>query len=307
METKTGFATSKDGTTIGYRQVGQGPCLLILHGSMSTGYNHIQLAESLADDFTVYLPDRRGRGLSGPYGHDHTIRRDIQDLDALLSKTGVRDVFGVSIGAIICLQAALDLPAIRRVAIYEPPLLIKDPAGLLKRFDAEMARGNTAAALVTAMRGTQMGPGIFNLLPRWLLELMTRQMISGMEKSGTGNYESFGALAPTLHFESQVYVDMVGKLDTFKTIGNEVLLLGGIRSASHFKAGLDVLASILPKATRVELPAVGHSASWNTDVGGKPKVVAAELRSFFSRSDNTGQMASSQEPTWASPALPSRR
>ncbi len=307
METKTGFATSKDGTTIGYRQVGQGPCLLILHGSMSTGYNHIQLAESLADDFTVYLPDRRGRGLSGPYGDDHTIRRDIQDLDALLSKTGARDVFGVSIGAIICLQAALDLPAIRRVAIYEPPLLIKDPAGLLKRFDAEMARGNTAAALVTAMRGTQMGPGIFNLLPRWLLELMTRQMISGMEKSGTGNYESFGALAPTLHYESQVYVDMEGKLDTFKTIGNEVLLLGGIRSASHFKAGLDVLATILPKATRVELPAVGHSASWNTDVGGKPKVVAAELRSFFSRSDNTGQMASSQEPTWASPALPSRR
>src|SRR6266581_3063816 len=223
METKTGFATSKDGTTIGYRQVGQGPGLLILHGSMSTGYNHMQLAESLANEFTVYLPDRRGRGLSGPYGDDHTIRRDIQDLDALLSKTGARDVFGVSIGAIICLQAALNLPA------------------------------------------------------RWLLELMTRQMISGMEKSGTGNYESFGALAPTLHYESQVYVDMVGKLDTFKTIGNEVLLLGGIRSASHFKAGLDVLATILPKATRVELPAVGHSASWNTDVGGKPKVVAAEL------------------------------
>ncbi len=307
METKTGFVTSKDGTTIGYRQVGQGPGLLILHGSMSTGYNHLQLAEGLADEFTVYLPDRRGRGLSGPYRDDHTIRRDIQDLDALLSKTGAQDVFGVSIGAIICLQAALDLPAIRRVALYEPPLLIKDPAALLKRFDAEMARGNTAAALVTAMRGTQMGPGIFNRLPRWLLELMTRQMISGMEKNGTGNYESFGALAPTLHYESQVYVHMVGKLDTFKTIGNEMLLLGGIRSASHFKAGLDVLATILPKATRVELPAVGHSASWNTDVGGKPKVVAAELRSFFSRSDNTGQMASSQEPTWASPALPSRR
>src|SRR5438552_3835527 len=88
--------------------------------------------------------------------------------NALSDMTGARDVFGVSIGAIICLQAALDLPVIRRVAIYEPPLLIKDPAALLKRFDAEMARGNTAAALVTAMRGTQMGPGIFNLLPRWL-------------------------------------------------------------------------------------------------------------------------------------------
>ena len=152
-----------------------------------------------------------------------------------------------------------------------------------------------------------MGPGIFNRLPRWLLELMTRQMISGMEKNGTGNYESFGALAPTLHYESQVYIDMVGKLDAFKAICNEVLLLGGARSATHFTAALDVLATILPTATRLELPAVGHGASWNTDVGGKPKVVAAELRSFFSGSYNTGQMASNQEPTWASPALPSGR
>ncbi len=307
METRTGFVTSKDGTTIGYRQVGQGPGLLILHGSMSTGYNHMQLAEGLADEFTVYLPDRRGRGLSGPYREDHTIRRDIQDLDALLSQTGAQDVFGVSIGAIICLQAALDLPAIRRVAVYEPPLLIKDPALLLQRFDAEMARGNTAAALVTAMKGTQMGPRIFDLLPRWLLELMTRQMVSGMEKNGTGDYLSFGALAPTLHYESQVYIDMVGKLDAFKAICNEVLLLGGARSATHFTAALDVLATILPTATRLELPAVGHGASWNTDVGGKPKVVAAELRSFFSGSYNSGQMASNQEPTWASPAVPSRR
>ena len=63
----TGSAVSADGTTIGYRQLGRGPGIVVVHGSMSSGYNFLQLAEALADAFTVYLPDRRGRGLSGPY------------------------------------------------------------------------------------------------------------------------------------------------------------------------------------------------------------------------------------------------
>ncbi len=41
--------------------------VVVLHGSMCTGYNHVKLAEGLADAFTVYLPDRRDRRLSGPY------------------------------------------------------------------------------------------------------------------------------------------------------------------------------------------------------------------------------------------------
>ena len=61
----TGSVTSKDGSAVGYRQFGHGPGLVIVHGSMSTGYNHVQLAEILADVFTVYVLDRRGFGLSG--------------------------------------------------------------------------------------------------------------------------------------------------------------------------------------------------------------------------------------------------
>ncbi|HMA34289.1 MAG TPA: alpha/beta hydrolase, partial [Chloroflexia bacterium] len=63
----TGSVTSPDGTPIGYRQVGHGPGLVILHGAMSGGDHHMQLAAALADAHTVYLPDRRGRGQSGPY------------------------------------------------------------------------------------------------------------------------------------------------------------------------------------------------------------------------------------------------
>src|SRR6184192_3472490 len=82
-----GTVTSKDGTTIGYRQLGHGPGVVLLHGAASSGYNHTQLAEALADAFTVYLPDRRGRGLSGPHRKDHSIETDVQDMAAVLAKT----------------------------------------------------------------------------------------------------------------------------------------------------------------------------------------------------------------------------
>src|SRR5260221_14580734 len=84
----SGSVTSADGTTIGYRQLGHGPGVVLLHGTASSGYNHIQLAEALADAFTVYVPDRRTLGLSGPYSKDYTIPKEAEDVDALLTKTG---------------------------------------------------------------------------------------------------------------------------------------------------------------------------------------------------------------------------
>ncbi len=104
----TDSVTSKDDTTIGYRQLGHGPGVVILHGSMSTGCNHLQLAELLADTFTVYLPDRRGFGLSS-YDKEHTLQNDVEDLEALLARTGTHNVLGVSAGNIISLKAALPL------------------------------------------------------------------------------------------------------------------------------------------------------------------------------------------------------
>src|SRR5437899_4765074 len=149
----TGSVISKDGTTIGYRQLGRGPGLVVLHGAMESSKSHLQLAEALADTYTVYLPDRRGRGLSGPYGKGHGIREDVDDMDALLTKTGAHYLFGVSSGAIILLQAALTLPAIRKAAIFEPPLLVNGSSTTmwLTRFDAEIAQGKVAAAMITGM------------------------------------------------------------------------------------------------------------------------------------------------------------
>lgn len=288
METIKRSVTSMDGTTIGYRQLGAGPGLVILHGSMSTGYNHMQLAELLSDRFTVYLPDRRGRGLSGgPYRDGDTIDSDVADLLAVLRETGAKNLAGISFGAIICLEAALRSSALGRLALYEPPLRMSNQQAVLQRFDTEFGRGDVAAALVTAMKGSQMGPRFFDVMPRWLLVLMTRQMIAAMDRKGTGDYASFGALAPTLRSESTAIMAASDGIERFSAIPNEVLLIGGSKSADHFKAALGELAAILPHAQRVELPRLGHSGSWNKDVGGKPAAVASVLKDFFGGSSES--------------------
>lgn len=278
-----GSATSRDGTAIGYRQFGHGPGVVLLHGTMSSGQNHIQLAEALADAFTVIVPDRRGRGLSGPYRGDETILSEVEDLDALLAHTSAHNVFGVSSGAIIVLQAALSLPAIHRAAIFEPPLFddAAAPTALLTRFDAELAQGKVAAALVTAMKGAQMGPAVFGLLPRWLLVQLTSRFMASQDRKSPSEYVPMRALAPTLHYDFQLVAETSGKVRAFGAIRAKTLLLGGSKSPTYLKAALDELEKVLPGAARVELAGLDHSASWNADVGGKPEPVAQELRRFF--------------------------
>ncbi|HEY8735668.1 MAG TPA: alpha/beta hydrolase [Candidatus Dormibacteraeota bacterium] len=276
--------TSKDGTTIGYRQLGHGPGVVLVQGTMGSAQNFMELAGALADSFTVYVPDRRGRGLSSlPYSPDYRIQNDVDDLEALLRQTGAQDVFGLSSGAIIALQAARTLTGIRKLAIFEPPLFIDGaPIALVRRYEREMADGKVAAALITAMKAAQMGPAIFNVIPGWLLEPLTNMAMSQEEKKGTGDYIPMRQLAPTLQYDFQVVLEISGHVDDFRSVNADVLLLGGSKSPAYLKSGLDTLEKVLPHATRVEFPGLGHAASWNKDRGGQPEQVAAELRKFFS-------------------------
>jgi hypothetical protein len=58
-------------------------------------------------------------------------------------------------------------------------------------------------------------------------------------------------------------------------------LLGGSKSTAFLKAGLDTVTKVLPQARRIEFPGLNHSSPWNTDIRGKPELVAQELRRFF--------------------------
>ncbi len=284
----TGAVVSKDGTTIGYRQLGRGPGLVVLHGAMESAQSHMQLAQALAGTYTVYLPDRRGRGLSGPYGSRDGVQQDVEDMDALLTKTGAHDVFGVSSGAIISLQAALTLPAIHRAAIFEPPFMFDGsaPTAWLTRFDHEMSQGKVAAAMITGMKGAEMGPPMLNLIPRWLLERMTTMMMASEDKKASGDDVTMRLLAPTLHYDFQLVIEMDGALERFRAVRAEVLLLGGSKSPAYLTSAVDALEKVLPHVTRVEFPGLGHEASGNADRRGQPERVAQELRRFFGGRQN---------------------
>ena len=282
----TSSVTSQDCTTIGYYQLGHGPGVLLLHGAMESAHSHMQLAEALADAFTVYLPDRRGRGLSGPYGKDYSIQTEGEDMDALLTKTGAHYVFGVSAGGLICLQAALHLPAIHKAALYEPALIVNGSisTAFLPRYDKEMAQDKVAAALVTAMKGAQMGPPIFNAIPSFLLELLTNMAMKSEDKKARSGDVTMRMLAPTLHYDFQLVDETAEALENFRAVRDEVLLLGGSRSPAYLKAALDALEKVLPHVKRIEFPGLGHGGSSdtsNTNRGGQPELVAQELRRFF--------------------------
>jgi pimeloyl-ACP methyl ester carboxylesterase len=275
--------TSLDGTTIGYRQFGRGPGVILVHGSASSGAHHVELARLLSDAFTVVVPDRRGRGLSGPYRTGDELRQELEDVAALVGATGAVNLFGLSSGACIALHAARTMPAIRKIAIFEPPLFRnRDHAtAILRRFDDEMARGKVGAAMVTAMRGSEMGPAFFRALPRWLTARVVQLGMEQEARQPAGEYPTMRELATTLHYDFAVVTESSGRLDAYRSITAQTLLIGGSRSPAFLKRSLDDLARIMPNARRIELAGLDHAASWNSDRRGHPEPVARELRRFF--------------------------
>lgn len=290
VQTTTGHVTSKDGTPIAYRALGSGPGVVLLHGAMQSGHGNIELARALAGSHTCYVPDRRGRGASGPCGDGQGLRAEVEDLDALLAATGARDVIGVSAGAIIALRAALARRDLRRLVLFEPPLHLddRDPVAWLERFDQEIAEGRVAAALVTGMLGARLGPPVFRVLPRRLLERLTASFMARQEREpgplpgeAVTQEASFRELAPTLRQDALLVAETARSVADYRAVEAEVLLLGGSRSPAHLKRALTALEGVLPRARRVELRGVGHEATSNTAMRGRPDRVADVVSRFL--------------------------
>src|SRR5262249_30891139 len=139
-------------------------------GGMKAAQHLSRLADALRYDFRVYVPDRRGRGMSGPHGEAFGVRREVEDMQALIAGTGARFIVGHSSGALVSLRTALFTPALARIAFYEPPLSINGsvPTAWVPRFDGEIAAGRHTAALITALKGTGLEPKLARL-PRFML------------------------------------------------------------------------------------------------------------------------------------------
>ncbi|MEV5968341.1 alpha/beta hydrolase [Kribbella sp. NPDC051952] len=283
---------SRDGTEIGYWKTGQGPAVVVLHGSMESARSHTLLAEALADEFTVYLPDRRGRGLSGPHRLDHTVRTEVEDLEAVLTAAGAELAFGVSAGGAVVLEAARTLSSLQKVALYEPAI-VDNPTPhreWLARFDREVAEGNLAGAMVTSMYGLQLAPAFLKVIPRGLMTRMTEKMLVKDERQAGPDAVTMRTLAPTIHHEGALIAELAGTFDAFRNVSADVLLMGGSKGLKALKPWRDTLEKVLPHCQRVEFDGLDHGASSDpggTNPGGSAKVVgrvAAEVKAFFKQS-----------------------
>jgi pimeloyl-ACP methyl ester carboxylesterase len=263
---------------IGYRRLGSGPAVILLHGGMQASQHLMGLAVALSGEFTVYVPDRRGRGLSGPHGDDYGLAREVEDVQALVRVTGASRIFGLSAGALVALGTALVTPVLDRVAVYVPPLSVDGsvPMDWVPRFDREIAAGKSAAALATTLKGLGVEP-VFGRIPRFVLAPLMPMVLRAQREVPEGDVP-IAELVPTQQFEVRLIREMADTVNDYSAVESQVLLLDGAKSPSYFAVPLDALSAVLPHARRVTFSDLGHSGP---DDDGAPRRVAETLRDFF--------------------------
>jgi pimeloyl-ACP methyl ester carboxylesterase len=289
-----GYVTSKDGNVIGYRQMGSGPGIILLHGGAKGSQSLMQLGMALSDDFTVYIPDRRGRGLSGPFGDNYGLQREVEDMDALLKKTGALYVFGTATGGIIALQSALYLPAIHKAVLYEPPFYVNETEmnnfnDIGKRYDQYVAEGKLSMAMVTSseiatkVSGDELEPPYqwVKYMPNIIMRLIFRIIIEVDARNVKGDDVTLKDLIPTFHNDVVLVNETKGTIENFKDVSAEVLLLNGSKTFLFLKHIIDALNEVLPHVKRVEIQGIDHAAA--EDTTGKPEIVADEIKRFFQK------------------------
>ena len=275
-----GFATSKDGTKIGYRQMGSGPGIILLHGGVNASQHLMKLGTLLSDEFTLYIPDRRGRGMSGPVGEDYSIEKEDEDLDAILKKTGAYFVFGTADGALFALHAAISNPSIHKIAAYEPLVFAGQPELdqfriTIQHLDKNMAEGKVAKATVDL---TKDSVDSFKRIPDFIMVPLVKLILWMNVKTVKGDDVPYKELIPTLDDELHLVEKTEGTLEDYKNVSAKVLLLEGNKTQSLLKESLDALNEVLPHSHLIELKGLNHDSAQDY---GKPEPIAQELKRFF--------------------------
>ena len=147
--------TSADGTQIGALRIGEGPPLVLVHGTGASHVRWLALFPRLSQEFTVFAMDRRGRGLSGDRA-PFFIEREFDDVASLVDSIGEPvNLLGHGYGAVCALEAALLTNQVKRLVLYEPPVprgLPNRPHGLEERMRERLAAGDPEGVLVTYLR-----------------------------------------------------------------------------------------------------------------------------------------------------------
>src|SRR6185312_4796608 len=167
---------SADGTVVGCEVDGAGPPLLLIHGSTADRDRWAAVRAALARRFTLWLMDRRGRGLSvaEAAGAAYALELEAADVAAVVAAIGPGvPVLAHSYGGACALAAAVVGAPVGRMLVYEPAFGTEAgpvfPVAALAEVEGALARGDRELALETffadvlllgpeqiaAMRGTK--------------------------------------------------------------------------------------------------------------------------------------------------------
>lgn len=248
---------SSDGTQIAYDKVGSGPAVVLLHVGPMNRSSNAGLAALLADRFTVYSYDRRGRGDSAGTVQDGP-DREFDDMAAIIEVAGgTANVYGSSGGAIIALEAAACGLPISRLGLWEPPYNVPVPTDWGQQVADRIAadrRGDAVHYWMTSVVG------------------MPIEMVDGMRHAPFWAFletEAHGLIA-----DAAIVGDLTMPRDRLATVATEALVLdGGSASAPAMKDAAAAVVKTLPNAVHKSLDGQPHNVA--------DDALAPALASFF--------------------------
>ncbi|MEV6634937.1 alpha/beta hydrolase [Actinoplanes sp. NPDC051470] len=252
------FVTSPDGTRIGYDRIGSGPTIILIGGGPVDRSAESPLAALLAEQFTVYSYDRRGRGDTvdtAPYSVD----REFDDLQALITEAGGSAMmYGTSGGGMIAIQAAARGLAITKLALWEVPYILPGtrepiPADYRDQQYALRADGRFS-----------------DMMELFMLKaaLMPAEFVAGMKNAPF--WDAMAASASCLTYEADVAADFALPSDALKSITIPTLVIDGA-TIPWITAAAEAIANALPHAHRTTLPGQPH----NVDAAAIAPIVTA--------------------------------
>jgi len=234
------------------KSVGRGPGLVVLPGTTRRAHHYDKLAAALADEFTVHLIDRRGRGSSPPQAPDYCLDTEVTDALEVLDETGSRQIFGHSYGGLIGLHVALrrDLD---RLVLFEPAVSID--GGFDLGWLQPVRNARDYARFLTTMELMPRTPIAVPLL--WVLLRVNRDIRTAL---------------PTIEPELRQVAALDSDGGRYADVTTPTLVISGGKSPGYLRDGAAMLAAILPYAKAVSIPQCDHNGP---DLSGPAKVAAA--------------------------------